>query len=115
MSSQALTAAAIGERRERADRWQRRSTTLVFADRNRTSRVRRKLPRTKNADLKPHSVREDPSAVRARPLPRLHADTAIRSVISPQMNPANSLATATTATLCSLRAASWWNREDSRH
>ncbi len=35
----------------------------------------------------------------ARPLPRLHQDTANRSVIIPQTNPASSLATATTATL----------------
>src|SRR5438045_721050 len=47
------------EGRERAGRWQRRSTTLVFADRNRTSRVRRKLPQTKDADREPHRVRED--------------------------------------------------------
>ncbi len=51
----------------------------------------------------------------ARPLPRFHATTAMRSVMSPQMNPPSSFATATTATLCSLRTASWWNREDSRH
>lgn len=68
--------------------------TLVCADRDRRSWVRRKLPRTKNADLKPHSVREDPSAVHARPLPRLHGTTAIRSVVGLQMNPASSLAIA---------------------
>jgi hypothetical protein len=97
----------------RAGTWQRRSTTLVFADRNRTSRVRRRLPRTKNADREPHSVREDPSAVHAHPHPRLHG-TAIRSVMSPHTKPASSLATATTAMLRSRRAASARNREHSR-
>src|SRR6266545_1527864 len=56
----------------RAGTWQRRSTTLVFADRNRTSLVRRRLPRTKNADRCPGNTGVSPpgrrAAVRATPL-----------------------------------------------
>ncbi|SRR6266508_2006613 len=114
MSSQVLKAAGIEGRWERAGTWQRRSTTLVFADRDRTSRVRRKLPLTKNAGREPHNVREDPSAVHARPLPRFAHATASLSVIIPQTNPPSSLATATTATLCWRRRARDRNRAHNR-
>ena len=49
----------------------RRSTTLIYADRNRTSSFRRNLPLTDNANGSAHNFPEDPSEFDARPLPHL--------------------------------------------
>jgi len=76
---------------ERVGTWNRRSTMLISADSNRTSRSDRSLPPTRSAlSQEPHSAVEDLSGTVAPTRSHPCFQTTLRSVTAPQTKPESS-------------------------